>query len=468
MRLVFKGLIAVCVVSAAFLGGFSADLIRSVPRNPQAAYWGLQVLPSTRLADLLRPPSARAAQERSLRPAEIYFAVMNQIRSDYYGPDADAANRSAKKLTYAAIHGMLKTLNDRFTEFLEPKTYERMMEENRGNFVGIGALLGMTKDKKVYIEEPFENSPAIRKGVLPGDVIVKVDGKPTLGKDVAAVASQIRGKEGTPVKLTLLRKGQTRLLEVTIVRAVVHTPIVEYRMQDEAQKIGYIQLKQFNEEADQQFGEAVRKLESRGMKALIFDLRDNPGGLLNIARDIGSRFIGSGPIVWQREKNGEERSLDVEPSKHQARLDKGVYPVVVLVDGGSASASEIVAGAIKDYDAGTLVGTTTFGKGLVQTIIPLLDNSAVKITTQHYLTPKKNDINNKFDEAGKKVSGGIKPDIVVELTEKDLERMREALRADPENARAIRNDPQYDPQLRKAIEVAREKLAGKAVSTARQ
>lgn len=465
MRNVIKGFVAVSVVATGFLCGFNADALTVAPRNLAAASWQLKAAPSLLLSRLLQPASARAAgKSDDPAPTDAYFAVMNTIRADYYNPTA-AQRPSATKLTYSAIDGMLATLKDRYTEFWTPEEYKKNMEETSGNFVGIGARLDVTKDKRVIIIEPIENSPAIKKGVLPGDIIVAVDDKPVLGLDLQEVIKKIRGERKTPVKLTLERKGQARPVQVTIVRDVVHSPIVEYRMEDDAARIGYIRLEMFNEQADQQFGAALQRLEKKGMRALIFDLRDNPGGLLNIAQDIASRFVEKGPIVWVKEKSGRMSSLNVDKQKHNARLDVDHYPVVVLVNGGSASASEIVSGAIKDYNLGTLLGTTTYGKGLVQTIIPLGDDSAVKITTQHYYTPNKNDINKKLDATGKQISGGIKPDIEVEFTEKDLEARRDALRNNPQDRAAA---DKFDPQLQKALSVLREKMAGGRTADARQ
>ena len=453
MRRFLTVLIALTIIGAGFVGGFAQEDLAAGPRTPYAALVSLRMIPA-KLALLLRPASARAQGDKSLEPVATYFEVMNTIRGDYYG-----APPSSTKLTYTAIRGMLKTLNDPYTSFWTPKEYKDQMAETAGNFVGIGAKLDITRDKKVVIVEPIENSPAIKKGVLPGDIIVKVDNKPILGLTLEQVVQRIRGEEGTPVRLTLMRKGHDKFIELSIVRAVVLSPIIEYRMVDEQAGIGYIALQGFNEQADQQFAQALKKLEARGMRALVFDLRNNPGGLLNVAQDIASRFIHEGPLVWVQERNGNKTSLDVEPDKHQSRLEKDQYPVVVLVNGYSASASEIVAGALKDYNIGTLVGTTTFGKGLVQTIIPLPDSSAVKITTQHYFTPKMNDINKKVDETGKTISGGIKPDFVVELTDKDVEAMRNASRDNPSDLNA---SAAFDPQLKKGVEVLKEKLAGGA------
>lgn len=469
MRRFFTGLVAVTIVAAGFLGGFSPEGLRSIRGDRRWSRAGVQMI-ATQLGLLLRGVPAHAqGGEGSLAPVETYFTVLDTIRSDYYSPQRQPAP-STRKLTYAAIEGMLKTLNDPYTSFWTPDEFRKQMEETRGDFVGIGAVLDMTKDKKVLIVEPIENSPAILKGILPGDVIVKVDNKPIVGLALDDVVKRIRGEQNTPVTLSILRKGQPKLLDITITRQPVQSPIVKHRMIDPAAGIGYIQLTGFNERADRQFGAALGDLERQGMRALIFDLRSNPGGLLDAAQDVASRFIAKGPIVWIQEKSGNKASLDVKQGQHQYGLDTGKYPIVVLVNGYSASASEIVSGAIRDYGVGTLVGTTTYGKGLVQTIIPLLpDQSAVKVTTQHYFTPKMGDINKKFDDTGKQISGGIKPDVVVEITDADAKALQEAtLKAAPEEIYQIRNNPKYDPQLRKGIEIIREKLGTSGAPSAAQ
>lgn len=456
MRSLIKGFVAVAVVSTAFIGGFTADILKEAPRNPAAAAWRLQAAPSILLSRLFGPAAAQAAaRDKNSSPTDVYYQVMSTIREDYYSPGGKPA---ARNLTYAAIDGMLATLGDRYTEFWTPEETRRKMEETSGNFVGIGARLDVTRDKRVVVLEPIPNSPASRKGVLAGDIILAVDGKSTRGMELDDVIEMIRGEKKTMVTLTLERKGQAKPLVVGLTREVVHSPSVESRMQDAASGIGYIRLDQFTEDADEQFGAALRRLEKQGMRALIFDLRDNPGGLLNVAQELASRFIEKGPVVWVQERSGQMSSLNVEKRKHDNnRLVHEHYPVIVLVNDGSASASEIVAGAIKDHGVGTLLGTTTYGKGLVQTIIPLSDDSAVKITTQHYYTPRKIDINRKLDASGKQVSGGIKPDIEVEFTEKDMEAFRNARRDHPQD-RSIAD--RMDPQLQKALGLLRERLGG--------
>ena len=461
MRTIIKGFVAVSIVSAGFLCGLTNDVLTTAAHNPKVGSI-IPSVPATRLARLLAPASAHAADgdAKEVLPTDTYSSVLATIQKDYYSSSGTkAAKPDTTKLTYAAIDGMLATLNDVYTTFWTPKEYKDNMQETSGNFVGIGASLDLTKDKKVLIVKPLENSPAIRAGILPGDIIVGVDSKSIAGIDLTKVISKIRGEAGTVVHLTIERKGSPKPFDVPIKRAVVHNPVIDYRMEDETNKIGYISLSLFNEQADEQFDIALERLEKQGMKALVFDLRGNPGGLLNIAQDLASRFVDDGPIVWVRQKNGQMDSLNVRPERHRSPLYKGAYPVIVLVNGNSASASEIVSGAIQDSGVGKLLGTTTFGKGLVQTIFPLdSGDSAVKITTQHYFTRDKHDINKKLDANGKQISGGIKPDYVVELTDKDLDAQREALRKDPQNRDAVNK---LDPQLKRADEILREDLAAK-------
>jgi carboxyl-terminal processing protease len=459
MRTVIKGFVAVSVVAAGFLGGFTADTLREAPHNLSAARWKLGTVPPAQLANLLRPAVAQA-QNDELDPPDTYQAVLNTVRAQYYpGTTTDRDKLGVTKLTYAAIDGMLASLKDPYTVFYTPKEYKDMLQEQSGNpFVGIGARLDLTKDKRVIVIEPIDGSPAARAGVQAGDIITAVDGKAVFGKKLDDVIDHIRGEEGTFVRLTVERKGKP--VQFSLKRAMVNSPVVDSWMEDDASKIGYIRLLMFNEQADQQFDRALAKLEKQGMRALVFDLRDNPGGLLNIAQDIASRFIKNGPIVWVKEKSGRMSSLDVEMDKHRGKLSTGSYPVVVLVNGNSASSSEIVSGAIQDSGAGVLVGTRTYGKGLVQTIIPLAGDSAVKITTQHYYTRNKNDINVKRDEEGHTVggSGGILPNYPVDFTDQQYEALREVTRTDPQNKAAIHKK---DPQLQKGIAVLKAKLAAR-------
>lgn len=458
-RNLIKGFVAVSLVAASFLSGFTFDTLREAPRNLTAARYALETVPPSALARLFSPAKAQAGSA-DLPPGEVYEATLRVVREQYHPINVtkESERASATKLTYAAIDGMLGTLGDRYTEYYTPKEYKEMLDDQSGNFVGIGARLELTKDKRVLIVEPIEGSPAATAGILPGDIIVAVDGQSVIGQAVDGVIARIRGDEGTYVKITVERKGKA--IPFRLKRALVQSPIVESRMEDDQNKIGYIRLTQFNEQADLQFDIALQRLEKKGMKGLVFDLRDNPGGLLNIAQSLASRFISNGAVVWVKEKSGRLSSLNVERTKHRGKLSTGAYPVAVLVNGGSASASEIVCGAIQDAKMGTLIGTRTFGKGLVQTIIPLGDESAVKITTQHYFTRERHDINQKRDADGRPIpgSGGVIPDMVVEFTEKDVEAQREVIRKNPQDKAAI---TKMDPQLQKALATLRGKLAVK-------
>ncbi len=393
---------------------------------------------------------------QTLKPTETYLAVLNIIRSEYAPQKEGAKTPDAVALTYAAIDGMLATLHDRYTEFWTPKEYASNMEETSGVFAGIGATLDISGDKKVVVMDTITDSPAAKMGILPGDIVTQVDGVAVSGKTLDATIERIKGDPGSTVRITIARANHPAPMQVLLTRALVATPLVESRMEDEPSHIGYISLSMFGETADTQFASALAKLEGRKMRGLIFDLRDNPGGLLTVAQDLASRFVAEGTVVWIQEKSGKMSPLSVERGKHQGGLSSGKYPVVVLVNGNSASAAEIVAGAIKDHEVGTLVGTRTFGKGLVQTIFPLDDDSAVKVTTQHYFTPNKTDINKKYDPlTGARISGGIIPDVTMELTDSDWEHMREARRSNPRDRLA---PDRLDPQMQTALEILRKQL----------
>ena len=409
----------VFLLFAAFVLGFIAEDVKASGNDMNKWVASLQLLPQ-RLESIGN--KAPKDETEPLPLIETYSTVMDQLKSDYYGKKIDE-----RELTYDAIRGMLHALGDPFTRFLDPDSYKKMREENEGSFTGIGAQLDTNKNGEVFVKEPLPDTPAIAAGIKSNDVIVAVDDKPIRNMDIEQVVKMIRGKENTKVKLTLMRPGKTKPINLVIVRKIVPIRIVKSEMLDDKHKIGYIRLYQFNEKSDQQFDIALTQLEKKQIKGLIFDLRGNPGGLLQVAVDIGSRFIESGPIVTIQERGGQKNPLYVEEDHHNHKR----YPLVVLVDKSSASASEIVSGAIKDNGVGTLVGTTTFGKALVQTVIPLPDGSAVMITTARYLTPKGINIQKK----------GIEPDIHIEAADN----------YDP-------SDPKTDNQLAKAVEVLKVKM----------
>ncbi len=404
----------------AFCCGFIVPDVRASGVGLHELLANIQVMPE-RIADAAKM-AAGEDEKKPLPIIETYSLVLDKLEQDYYGQKIDK-----REITYSAIRGMLHALEDPFTRFLSPEEYKEMREENEGNFTGIGAQLSTNENGEIYIFEPLPDTPAMSAGVKAKDVIIAVDGKPIEGMDIRDVVKIIRGPEGTDVTLTVRRPGADDYIDIVITRAVVQFRMVKWRMADEEDKIGYVRLYQFNEQSDAQLDEAMTELEAKGMKALVFDLRGNPGGLLDTAVEIGSRFIDSGPVVTIQTRQGIMQDRQVDEYQHNhAKL-----PLVVLVDKSSASASEIVSGAIKDNDEGTLVGTTTFGKGRVQEIIPLQDGSAVAITTAKYLTPKGTDIHKK----------GIEPDIYVKASD-DF---------DP-------NDPATDVQLQTAVKVLKVKL----------
>ncbi len=422
------------LLSIAFVGGVSINDLRGVHTVSSLATV-VDMVPQ-RLSEAVL--TAAHGQGETYTPYQTYADVLATLKAGYYGKDIDST-----QMTYNGIRGMVGATHDRYTTFMDPKTYKEMEEENLGQFVGIGALLGTNKAQQVYVVKPLPGGPAIKAKVMAGDIILKVDSKSTLKLKDSEVVKLIRGPEGTRVTLTLLRKGTPHPVIISMIRATVHQEVVEHAMIDPARKIGYIKLSVFNEESDVQVGAALQDLEAKGMRGLVFDLRENPGGLLDIAQKIASRFIPEGPVLWMKDKSQSLETmehLDADPSQHSSHR----YPLVVLVNGNSASAAEIVSGAIKDTGSGILVGEKTFGKGVVQSILSLPDGSAVKITTQHYYTAHKNDINHK----------GIEPDIKVTIPDNSQRKEAAFYRAHSEAL----YDLQYDTQLQTALSQMKQQM----------
>lgn len=384
------------------------------------------------LLSSLRP--AGFAEE--LEPTPTYTRVLQLVRERFYGevPSTD-------ELTYAAIRGMLNTLDDPYTRFLDPSGYKELLTDNSGEFEGIGAVLlnQKTKDGYVQVIRPIPGGPAEKAGLRRKDSITHVDGKPVKAETTDKVIGRIKGKAGTSVRLTVERVGEPAPIQITIVRQAVEAEVVRSRMING--NIGYVTLDQFNHIADARLQTAVDDLKRKGAKALILDLRGNPGGLLESAVDITSRLLPPRKevvIIVEPQNQQEVRRT------HPGRNLVGGMPFVVLVNRTSASASEIVAGAVRDHKIGTVVGATTFGKGLVQTVVPLQDGSAAMITTAKYLTPTGKDINRGRDQRG-----GVEPDIAVEISEEQF----------------IRGE---DTQLQKAIEVLQAQLGERAAAAPRR
>jgi carboxyl-terminal processing protease len=301
-------------------------------------------------------------------------------------------------LIYGAIKGMLETL-DPHSGFLPPDAYKELQVETKGTFGGVGIEITL-KDGILTVVSPIEDTPAYKAGIISGDQIVKIDGKFTKNMTLTDAVKSMRGAEGTKVNLTIMREGFSEPKNFTLTRAIIQIKSVKYKkLQDD---LGYIRIAQFQEITDHDFSSALHQLESgeKPLKGLIIDLRNNPGGLLDQAIKISDFFIDEGVIVYT-EGRVESQKIKFFAHKNEKVRD---YPMVILVNGGSASGSEIVAGALQDHGKAVLVGTQTFGKGSVQTIIPLDDGSGIRITTAKYYTPNGRSIQAK----------GITPDITVE------------------------------------------------------
>jgi carboxyl-terminal processing protease len=326
-------------------------------------------------------------------------AAANKMLTD--AMDKYAAVASVDDLTFAAVDGMLGSLNDPYTVFLSPREIRGLNELIRGgDFGGIGIYIGKDpKSKAVVVLNPIAGTPASHAGLKPLDTIVSVDGHVTKPLDLDTVMNLIRGKVGTPVKLLVTRKGEPEKTYV-VVREQIHVPSVAYHMI--GKDVGYIQLYDFGDTSDREVTDALTAVFKQGAKAIVFDLRNNGGGLLDAAVQVSSKFIADGPIVSTINRVGQVETEDA----YQDAVPP--HPLVVLVNQYTASASEITAGAIQDARVGVLVGTRTYGKGVVQTIYDLPGSSAVKITTARYVTPNGRDINKK----------GIDPNIVVPMDPK--------------------------------------------------
>ena len=293
--------------------------------------------------------------------------------------------------------GLMSGLNDPYSTYYTAEQYKELNTSNEGSYVGIGAVLQKDKDGGAKIVQLYEGGSGEQAGLKKGDVLKAIDGEDVTEKETSDIASMIRESDKDSVTLTIQRDEETKEIKVEIRDVEIQT--VSHEMLDD--ETGYIRISEFSEVTSNQYKKAFEDLQDKGMKKLVVDLRDNPGGLLTAVCDVLRQILPEGLIVYTEDKNGKKEEEKCDGKSELA------MPLAVLVNGGSASASEIFAGAVKDYGIGTIVGTTTYGKGVVQTIQPLSDGSAVKITIAKYFTPKGNDINKK----------GIAPDVEAELSE---------------------------------------------------
>ncbi len=334
-----------------------------------------------------------AGNADTYRQLNLFGDVFERVKADYVEQPDDA------KLVESAINGMLASL-DPHSSYMSPKSYRDMQVQTRGEFGGLGIEVTM-EDGLVKVVTPIDDTPAARAGVLAGDHITHLDGDPVLGLTLAEAVEKMRGRVNTPIKLTIQREGSEEPIEIEVVRDVIQIRAVRFNAEND---VGYVRVTQFNEQTFDNLKDALDKLEAEipadKLKGFVIDLRNNPGGLLDQAIAVSDTFLDRGEIVSTRGRNADESQ------RYNARsgdLAKG-KPVIVLINGGSASASEIVAGALQDHRRATLVGTRSFGKGSVQTIIPLGSNGALRLTTARYYTPSGRSIQ----------ATGIEPDIEIQ------------------------------------------------------
>ncbi len=395
LRLTVVALLVALITGVAFLAGFAVRA--SFP-----------------------PESATAATVAPVRGVEeteafrIFWEAWHILERDFYGDLPDA-----QEMTYDAINGVISGLDDDYTAFLDPEMAAIVREDMSGSFEGIGAVVNMNDDGQLEIVRAFEGKPAERAGLKPGDIVLAVGDTAIEEMSIFEAVALIRGPAGSVARLTIKREGEEPFV-VEVIREEIEMPIVESKMLDDG--IAYLKLYEFNAHATSKLKLSLQSLLAEEPKGLILDLRDNPGGFLNVAVEIGSQFIDEGSILVEKLKNGQDRDYPAQSGGLATEL-----PLVTLVNGGTASASEIVAGAIQDADRGILIGEQTLGKGSVQLSHHLSDGSELRVTIARWFTPD-----------GRAIHGeGLRPDIQVERTKEDIEVGR-------------------DPQLQRAIEYLQE------------
>lgn len=347
---------------------------------------------------------------------EPFFETLNLVRSEYVEKDLDI-----NKIVRGAIKGMLKVLDDPYTRYMDPQAFKREQEDMfLGYFGGLGVIISV-EDDQITIISPIEDTPAYKAGIKAGDKIVEIDGKSTEGMELDDAVNILRGEKGTEVTIGIKREKVEEILKFNIIRDIIEVQAVKEKIMGEENNIGYIRITTFNVNTKPELEEVLGGFnKDSNIQGIILDLRNNPGGLLDSAIEVASEFIKEGPIVHIKDREGVKVTI---PSKGNQYPQ---WPLIVLVNEGSASASEIVSGAIQDSKRGKLLGEKTFGKGVVQQVFNLSDGSGVVITTSEYFTPNERSINHI----------GIEPDILIEAAE----------------------DSEEDVQLDKAIELLEEEL----------
>ena len=392
-----------------FLSGVLAGAVGTVVIL--AAVFGIKTFLSETL-----PGSGLASSGVSVRSVENKLDVIDELIGQYYLYEDDIDGEELVEGIYA---GYAEALGDPYTEYYDKEETQELFESTSGEFGGIGVAMSQDADGAVTVTNIYSDSPAEKAGMQLNDILIGVDGKDIQGEDLDTVVSYVKGERGTEVELTVLRGGAE--VNLTVVRDIIEVQTVDSRMLDG--NIGYIAVSEFDEVTYGQFETALNELETKNMSGLIIDLRNNPGGNVETVTDMLRLLLPEGPIMSTKDKNGNTEELTCDGAHEFTK------PLAVLVNGYSASASEIFSGAVQDYGTGTVVGTTTYGKGVVQQLISLGDGTCLKLTIAEYYTPSGRSINGT----------GVTPDVEVEY-EYD------------------KNNPNADNQLDKAVEVIRQKL----------
>lgn len=399
LRTVLSG--AIVTISALTIPGLSGSVNATLRNSPKAVIDEAWQIVNREYVD----PSFNRID---------WLEVRQQLLSREYSSPEEA---------YSELRKALEKLNDPYTRFLDPKQYERLTNQTSGELSGVGMQLTLDeKTRQITVVNPLKNSPAMSAGIKPGDRILAIDGESTEGMSVEKAAEKIRGRVGTSITLTLSRDDAEQF-DLTLTRARIELEAVRYRLNKEGDRqIGYIQLQEFNSHAAEQMQEAIQELLAQNVDGFVLDLRGNPGGLLRSSIEIARMWLDSGAIVSTIDRHGKSQEIR---ANRTALTD---LPTVVLVDDNSASASEILAGAMQDNKRAMVMGTRTFGKALVQSVFSLSDGSGLAVTIAHYYTPNGTDISRK----------GVTPDIAIELTQSE----KRQLASDP-NLIGTNQDPGY-------------------------
>lgn len=362
------------------------------------------------------PGSAQADERERF---SLFWEAWEILKRDFYGDVSQGQD-----LPYAAIRGVLAVLDDPYTVLVEPSPRELERDSLRGHFGGIGAWVRQREDGAITLS-PMPGQPADRAGVREGDVLLSVDGTPVEGLSVDEVVALVRGPVGSTVRIVVRRESTGETLEFAIQRERIETPTVTWRILEESPATGYIHISLLGERTETELLQALRELREKGAQRLVLDLRGNPGGLLDIAVRVAGQFLDGGPVVYERRKDGSERAYSARPGGSAVEM-----PLVVLVDGGTASGAEVIAGALQARGRARLVGEKTYGKGAVQNVYDLSDGSSLHVTVAKLFTPDKRLIDGE----------GLQPDEAVPF---------------PQESR----DRGEDPQLQRALEVLRDGAA---------